>query len=310
MSADPNDFLNSLDAGEDLGDAVEIPPQQMEDAAAPPDPAVQGISPDSGDTGVQAAAAAPAPAPAAPEPAPEPQKTVPLASLMEERAQWKRENEALQARLAAVEARSAAPAAPVAPPAPAPEWVEDPKAYVDAKVQGAISQLEATKNLTEQQQAELGELRLAQAVREAEVEVSARAPDWQDALTHLRTMRYQELKLGFPDATDQQILQTIGHEERQVAAHQLQAGKNPYDYAYSLAKLRGYTPRATTATPAPAGSAPRALPQVEAPRTLSPDTTLNTMSGSAPGEPEDDPDDDVGLLEAARRERFPRMRQA
>ncbi len=304
MSADPSEFLNTLDTGEDLGDQTEIPAQQ---ATPDPEPTPEPLEAEP----APAAAAAPAPAPAAPEPAPEPQKTVPLASLMEERAQWKRENEALQARLAAVEARSAAPAAaPAAPPAPAPEWVEDPKAYVDAKVQGAISQLEATKNLTEQQQAELGELRLAQAVRQAEVEVSARAPDWQDALTHLRAMRYQELKLGFPDASDQQILQTIGHEERQVAAHQLQAGKNPYDYAYSLAKLRGYTPRATTATPAPAGSAPRALPQVEAHRTLSPDTTLNTMSGSAPGEPEDDPDDDVGLLEAARRERFPRMRQA
>lgn len=303
MSADPTDFLNSLDAGEDLGDPAEIPPQQMAEPEPAPEPAPESPSP--------TADAAPTPPPAAPEPAPEPQKTIPLASLMEERAQWRRENEALQARLAALEAKPPADApAPEAPPAQTPEWVEDPKAYVDSKVQGAIAQLEATKNLTQQQQAELGELRLAQAVRQAEAEVSARAPDWQEALTHLRTMRYQELKLGFPDATDQQILQTIGHEERQVAAHQLQAGKNPYDYAYSLAKLRGYTPRATTAAPAPAGSAPRALPQVEAPRTLSPDTTLNAMSGSAPGEPEDDPDDDEGILKAAMAERFPRARQA
>jgi hypothetical protein len=122
-------------------------------------------------------------------------------------------------------------------------------------------------------------------------------------------VRYQELKLAYPEATEQQVIGAIQNEEREVARVQLQSGRNPYDYAYQLAKLRGYTAAATTA-PASAGTASRALPQVEAPRVMAPDTTLNTVSGSAPGEPEDGPESDEDILSAAMAERFPRARRA
>lgn len=320
------DIFDSIDNGEDLADAGESapPPEPItteapEPAAAPapaPEPAPERVT--------RTIAPAPAglpildptqrPAPAAEAQPPQEGARVPLASLLEERAQWKRENEALQARLAALESKSAAPAAapaPAEPPAPAPEWVEDPKAYVDAKVDQAIAQLEQTKNLTAQQQAELENLRLASAVQKAEAEIATRLPDFSDALNHLRGIRYQELKLAFPDATDDQVAGTIIAEERQVAQMQLAKGRNPYDYAYQLARLRGYTPPANTAPPG-APPAPPAAPNPPTsgggPRTLDPSVNLNQVNGAPSDDEGEDSDDDGELLKAAQAERFGRRR--
>lgn len=317
------DLLDSIDSGDDLADAPESAapdspapdpaPERAPDTAPPAESAPERVT--------RTIAPAPAglpiidptqrPAPQA-EAAPQEGARVPLASLLEERAQWKRENEALQSRLAALEAKNAAPPAPPAePPPPAPEFIDDPKGYVDAQVQAAIQKLEQTNNRTEQQQAELAELRLASAVKVAEADASARIPDWQGALAHLRGVRYQELKLMFPDATDEQVVATITNEERQVAAQELSRGRNPYDFAFQLAKLRGYTPAATTAAPAPApapGSAPTLPKSTGGPQTLDPSVTLNQVGGAPADDADTDPDDDGELLETAKAERFGRRK--
>lgn len=70
----------------------------------------------------------------------------------------------------------------------------------------------------------------------------AQAPDFRDAYNHLIQNRAQELSIA--GLSSEQIDAQIKQEELQLAAQSLQAGVNPAQRLYEMAKTRGYRPRA------------------------------------------------------------------
>lgn len=135
--------------------------------------------------------------------------------------------------------------------APKPEaeidFVDDPKGYVDAQVKRALAkfeeadtkvkQIETAATQREQLQSLVG------AVQAHEAAYVKATPDYLDALTHMRTVRNSQLKMLYPQATDQQIGQAIMQEELQTAANIIRQNGNPAEFAYNYAKTIGYVPK-------------------------------------------------------------------
>jgi hypothetical protein len=305
MSTPQDALIASIDAeATDSGASDALP--ATEPASAPPDtPSAAADAPPVVET------PAPLPPPAAavedvsppPPPAPE-HKVVPLASLLEERRAAKEREAALQAELERFRSKPAAD-----PEKPLPDFQADPKGYVDQKEARAREALEQVRAQNEQQQAVLQRLELANNIKTAEQAFAAESPDWDRALAHLRSVRLRQLQVLDPEASQERLTQVIGQEELALASRELSAGRNPYATAYEMAKLVGYTaPRAESAA---ADTAAQTVEKLTAPKTptkqLSPDATLSTVAGIAPGEAADDEPDDFGsILGAARSERFGR----
>lgn len=280
--------------------------------AAPPVPIVETAErardPSTGQFVAQAPApdpiaAATPPAPAAPAapvpvaPVPEP-RVIPLAAHLEERSRWKQENAELARRLEEVNARIGKLEAPAQPD---PEFVEDPKGYVDAQAAKTAKQLEELRaeatNIQNQQ-------RFGQFMNEVsnkEADFVRKNPDYYDALGHVRALRTEQLRDLYPEATAEQIQQTISQEELTVAAQLLQIGKNPAESVYKTAKIYGYKPK-DAAPPAPAAAAPN-IPKAPV---ADPGSTLGSSGG--PGDPDEVTDEQDFTAEAAAtqalRERF------
>jgi len=207
----------------------------------------------------------------------EPERSVPLAAHLEERRQYKAEIEAERASRAALEARLAKLESPPAAPVPQPEFIEDPKGYVDHRVQAALDQLNSVKQevdktgkSAEQIATETRYNRFMSDLQTTEMQFKAATPDYLDALNHLRTVRATEIQLTYPNATQEQIIEGLRREELGLAHQLMQAGRNPHEVAYQLAKARGYTPK---------GAAP-AVPNVAGKTQLPPDQTLGSGAGS------------------------------
>jgi hypothetical protein len=190
------------------------------------------------------------------------QKTIPLASHLQERAALKAELDAMKKEL---EALKNPPKAPEPPP-------EDPKAYADhqfSKAQEKLAALEKqTGQLSAQQQEQvfLGELATAE---QAFIKTN---PDYFEALDHLRTLSARQLQRMHPQATEQQIWAEVRRQELASAWHLRQAGKDPIATAYEIAKDYGYQRKAPALE----------LPKVETPKALAPDLTLGS-SGAVEG---------------------------
>jgi hypothetical protein len=252
----------------------------------------------------------------------EDQRTVPLATLLEERrklqAQLDEERaraqrfERLEAELRAMrEQRNQPPPAEPEPPTPAPEYLEDPKGYVDHRVQEAVQALKKVEGTATQaqqlaqQQAIVAQVRTAVAA--AEAEFSAKTADYHDALAHLRNVRLAQAKLMFPDAPEAAILQALDRDELQFAAQQLQTSKNPAELAYAMAKTLGYQPKQVQNPPQDGQRRGGDAPPAERRR-------LQGMGGAAAGTGE--PDSELDKLmsgeadefDQAMAELFPRRR--
>jgi hypothetical protein len=208
-----------------------------------------------------------------PEAKPEP-KTIPLAAHLEERKAFKTEMEALRRELEALKN-------PPKPPAPEPDFTADPKAYVDhqtSKVQAALKQLETPVNEAKQaaqmsaEQAEA--LQFTHILQSAEAAFVKEVPDYYDALTHVREVRANQLRLLAPGITDEQIVTQIRQEEFGLARQLAQQGRNPIQTVYQLAHAHGYQKKA-----APPPSNVAQLPNVPGPKQLPPDQTLGTGDG-------------------------------
>lgn len=66
-------------------------------------------------------------------------------------------------------------------------------------------------------------------------------PEFDDAYNHLRTVRVQELQaMGLPV---EQIKRTLYNDEMWVYHHAAQAGKNPAEIAFNMAKAAGWKPK-------------------------------------------------------------------
>ena len=77
--------------------------------------------------------------------------------------------------------------------APAPEFLEDPKGYIDANQKQVADQLaalqEQAKKGDEQSQMQLAEYNFRQTIGADEARFAAEKPDYLDALNHVRAIR-------------------------------------------------------------------------------------------------------------------------
>ena len=251
-----------------------------------------------------------APAQSAPQPAQQPTpepveqpRQIPLAAHLEERRRFQQEISQRDQRLNEIQTRLQALEKPAAPE---PDFIEDPKAYIDSKLSQEHKEIEALRNEAAQLQQAQQFTAFTQEVGNREAAFIEKTPDYYDALTHVRTMRSQELAYLYPGATTEQITQTIRQEELTAAAQLLQMGRDPAESVYALAKTRGY--RAA----APAAPAPLVRPAVPKAPVADPGSTLGSSGGSAETDVENLADDGDESAEAiaklATAERFSRRR--
>ena len=292
LDAPESELLNAEPAPEPEAPA----PEPAEPAEPAPPTATRERDPATGQFLPQAPAAAPDPVKAAEEPAHERPQVVPLAAHLEERRR-------LQAELAEMRERLSKIENPPKAPEPEPDFLEDPKGYVDAKVERAQATLKQVEQKAEMgaQEAQLN--RFLQHVGAIESDYVKQTPDYYDALAHVRHARSTQLAEMFPQATPEQITQQIRTEELQAAAALLQQGRNPSEVVYQMAKkVYGYAPKPTAA---PTLARP-AVPQAPV---GDPSATLGAPGGAPESgdEAELAGDDDINVvLNAALSERFKR----
>ncbi len=239
-------------------------------------------------------------------------KLVPLAALHESREQIKTlrgkiaELEALprltEAQQKALEKLNAVEQAAVAKD---PDFLEDPKGYVDSKLsqtKDALKKLdEANEHRAQQERAQAEVTQLVGAVSNKEQEFLKSTPDYYEAVTHIRTVRASQLQMLYPQATPEQITRQITLEEVGAARQILQGGGDPADFAYKYAKTVGYTPKA----PAAASGSTSAAPKIDK-------DAVRSMGGGGGADSTDEGDDDgrtIPEFAAALAERFSRKRK-
>jgi hypothetical protein len=236
---------------------------------------------------------------------------VPVAALVAERKKWQEELAARDARLAELEQRLPKPA-PEPEPTP-PDFLEDPKGYVDAQVKQALDKLnkveQSTTKLTEEQQQAAQFAAFAQQVDSAQQEFASKTADYQDALNHVRTARYEQLKVLAPGADEAAIVRQIQMEELTFAKSMLDAQRNPAEAIYQYARTLGYQPKQAAAAAGSAGAAPPAagIPAFQ-PNAAAAARTLGASGGTPPAaDPtQDGLGDGLDVFDTALQERFGR----
>jgi hypothetical protein len=138
----------------------------------------------------------------------------------------------LEARLQALQA----------PPQAIPDVSVDPVANFDRRIgdltaqnQQVLQNMQAAQ-ARQEQQAQIH--RLTNAVQMQEAQFVQTAPDYNEAVNHLREVRKQEL-IAFGYDEDQ-AAQEAQNELVRTAFQLAAQGKNPAQVAYNLAKVRGY----------------------------------------------------------------------
>lgn len=254
MAASAESMLSSLagPAEGSEGSAPSASPPSEAPAESVSPPSEQPAAPAAQETQPPAAAAVPA----APKDTPEDVQRKLGAALHETRS----ENKTLKSELAQLRAQVEALAkAKTTDPAPAeppePDFLADPKGYVDQKVQGALAKLDkaekATQETAEQVKQREANEAVLRATQTAETQFYAQTPDYPEALQHIRGVRTQQLQALFPDATTEQITNHIAFEERETARMLVQQNRNPAEFAYNFAKTLGYARKAPPPPPPP-----------------------------------------------------------
>jgi len=305
--------LESVDSGEDLGGSPNATPAGGADTARQPD---QGTLPDTAggstqaaggaDTGITSGGAGGDAQPTAGSSADGKDKLVPLSALHEARSELR----ALRTKIAELEAKpSLTPqqqaqldklnAQETAVTQKDPDFLEDPKGYVDSalkKTQDAVKKLdEATQKQAQQQEQQQQLNQILSGVQQHEAAFMKATPDYTAAVDHIRAVRSSQLQMLYPQATPEQISRHITTEEVAAAAQILRSGGNPAEYAYNYAKTMGYTPKqATPSNQAANGATP---PDKDAVRTLG--------NGGGADNAEEPADDELGsAMKSALAERF------
>lgn len=133
-----------------------------------------------------------------------------------------------------------------------PEFMEDPKGYIDSGVSRVLKELKKLQDtgqqLTQQQQAaqQQAQLQYHTQVQEHQFVASggddgAPVDDYYQALGYARTVRANQLQMLYPQAQPAQIAQAVAREEQGLAITAVQSGRNPARVAYDYAKAMGYT---------------------------------------------------------------------
>lgn len=97
-----------------------------------------------------------------------------------------------------------------------------------------------------QQQTETTQLQTA--YQTAAKQYAAQTPDFKDAYQHLIQSRANELRTW--GKSDAEVAQIVAQEEIALAQSAFQAGRNPGEMIYEMAKMRGYTKSQEQETPA------------------------------------------------------------
>jgi hypothetical protein len=207
-----------------------------------------------------------------------------VAETAKEREQRLRLDERTTMLLQAIQTKPAVPAVDQAKAAaeadPEPDKEADPIGHLEwrnRKLEKTVSDLSAGRQqeqqltAAQQEEADLYRVYEADILREAQAD-----PTFQDAFAHLRETRYRELGFIYADIdiTDpaqcallstqdqvrlsQSIQQSFHNEQMLVAREAIRTGKSPAKKVASLAKARGWEPKAAAA--APAAGAPPAKP--------------------------------------------------
>lgn len=271
LSPEEERLMESMrDDGPDLPEA--------EPAAAPPAPVAEDLEIDVPDEPEPAAGARPTTVPHAQfHAANERRKAAELKTREAEaraaaaEAAADKERAVTQARLDMLariaETSAPAVAAPVADPAPVEEALPDrnvdPIGYFEALTTRQAKQVESltgmVRGLTEgqRQQQQLAELR--QWGIQQETAFKQTNPDFDDAMTHMRRTRDEELKaIGVNDAAERQRI--MNNDVTAIALRARQEGGNFAERLYGTALARGYAKK--VADPAPAAAAPAAAAPV------------------------------------------------
>lgn len=113
-------------------------------------------------------------------------------------------------------------------------------------------QQQSTRQAEERQQQEQQGQRNQTLSRLGQLEQQFRAatPDYDDAVRFMGESRESELALAYPLSTQEQRQAYVLREWEGLVAQSVQAGVNPAEQVYKLAKMRGYA-GATPAAPAP-----------------------------------------------------------
>jgi hypothetical protein len=216
--------------------------------------------------------------------------------LLEERRKWQSELSERDRRLQDLEAQVKTK---LEPPEPEPDFIEDPKAYIDSKVEKAISAVKEIEQKTSHVSQEQQINQVLNHVGSIESEFVKSQPDYYQALGHIRQARMEQLTEMFPQATQEQITQQLRQEEINTAVTLLQQGKNPSETIYRMAKrVYGYQPK-------PQEVARPVVPQAPV---ADPSRTLGS-TGGAPTEEEageQDNDDLNSVINQSLKERFNR----
>lgn len=269
--------------------------EQMDAEPAAPEPPVTPPEPQA--TPPAPPIAEPVVAPASsvtPVVTPEPKHDlIPLAKYLDEKAAYK-------ARIAELEAEKAARASP---PDPVPDFMEDPKGYVDKTIQAAATKAEANEkelqSLREQNQIQS----LISEAGQAEVVFAKDHPDYEAALDHVRSTRMAQLRLMDGEATEAQLKQVIAREEIMGIAAAKQRGISPAELAYKYAQTLGYKPPvAAPAVPA----TPVATPTPPVPPTPPTDVSAARSLGAGGGGGSAGDEEEESELTSALKARFRR----
>lgn len=255
---------------------------------APTEPAAQPSPP------IDATAAAAPAAPVAPVPAPEAKhEVIPLARYLDDK-------KALQSRIAELEAEKAARAAPVEPAKPV-EFMDDPKGYLDQRIQGVTDEAKATaaelQAFREQQQVNA----LLSEADSIQAEFSKQHPDYQAALDHVRATRLAQLRLMDSAAPEEALRAVIGREEVMGLVGAKQHGINPADLLYRYAQTLGYKPPVAAPPVTPITAVAAAPPAV-----VAADVSAARSLGAGGGGGDAAGDDEESELTSALKARFRR----
>jgi len=203
---------------------------------------------------------------------PQEKRTVPLAVLTQERAEWKdrleretQERLKLNGRLDVISQMLAKRDEKPAPPKPSVE--EQPIEAIkvlERKVENYEQQTQRTQAIAQ----------LVNHAAELTRQFAQKTPDYRDAYQFARESRFRELvAIGRSEA---EAMQVLADDEMQLGYSALQSGRNPGELVYAFAKARGYTPKAAAAGAAPAQDR---LETVERGQTAA--RSLGTMGGTA-----------------------------
>lgn len=128
-------------------------------------------------------------------------------------------------------------------PEKAPDFMADPKGYVDSQAQKITQTLEELQKRadegSQQAQQQLAQMQFMQSIQGDETQFVRQTPDYYDALQYVRDQRREELEeLGIDD--EEEVARIINTEELQAAAVAINKGTSAAAHYYNKAKKLGY----------------------------------------------------------------------